>query len=514
MVGRLHTILAARPHVLALVVGSLLVAWVALIMSVDHLQFVVVAPVTKAGFEVFLALLRLFTALVLYLFPDETSRPRLRWVALGMLILGLGGIEFGYLVPLVDSAVGLNEVMYGSLIARTLASAAVAVGLVPERPPQCSLTVVGLVVGNFALLSALVVVASNQLPPLVLSEQLETVIAGDRQVMNGLTEWHWGLSLIPLVLSLVATIGAVRHPVTVLGWWLVLSTVLLAGSQLHALVWPTAYSSILTTASVLNLGNTLAIGTGAFFELRRVAAERAARLATEQEYAARLQDVSTLRADFSAMVAHELGSPIAAIRQAAELLATGPLDPLQARARSLIEKEVKVLTSLVADVQALATVESDAFAVQPRIVSLATLLSDAVASARTLPGNHPVALDIDADEQVLADPDRIGQVLRNLLSNAAKYSSPDTPITLRARSMPNQVWVEVVDQGDGIDPEDLEHIFAKFGRGRHGRHQAVTGLGLGLYLSQRIVQAHGGELTVCSKPGQGSVFAFPLEVAR
>src|SRR3712207_2585293 len=112
-----------RPRFLAVVVGGALVAWIVLIMTVDQLQFVVVAPTAKAGFEVFLALLRLFTAVVLFLFPDEVSRPCLRWVALGFLVLGIGGLGFGYLVPLLNDAVGLNEVMYGSLIARTLASA-------------------------------------------------------------------------------------------------------------------------------------------------------------------------------------------------------------------------------------------------------------------------------------------------------------------------------------------------------------------------------------------------------
>ena len=433
-------IAATRTRLLALVLGGVLITWIVLILSVDQLQFVVVAPTAKAGFEVFLALLRLFTALVLFLFPDDVSRPRLRWVALGFLILGLGGLGFGYLVPVLGGVVGLNEVMYGSLVARTLASAVMAVGLVPVRPPPSSPVTIGLVIGLFVLLSAIIVAVGPDLPPLVINENLEGAINGDRNAMDGLTSWHWGLSLVPLTLSLAAAVGAVRHPATALGWWLVVSTVLLAGSQVHALFWPSAFSPILTTASVLNLASTLAIGTGAFFEIRRVAAERAAGLATEQRYSAQLQELNGLRADFSAMVAHELGSPIAAIRQAAELLTTGPLDPLQARARALIDTEVNVLTFLVTDLQAVATIESDTFAVQPRRVPLATLLADAASFARTLPGNHPVQVQSVGNEDVLADPERINQVLRNLLSNAAKYSPADTPIQLRA-----------VSAGSGLD---------------------------------------------------------------
>ena len=72
----------------------------------------------------------------------------------------------------------------------------------------------------------------------------------------------------------------------------------------------------------------------------------------------------------------------------------------------------------------------------------------------------------------------------------------------------------MVDHGFGIDPDDLPHIFEKFGRGRDQRTRKVTGVGLGLYLSRRIVQAHGTELTVHSTPGAGSAFGFDLEVAR
>jgi len=118
-------------------------------------------------------------------------------------------------------------------------------------------------------------------------------------------------------------------------------------------------------------------------------------------------------------------------------------------------------------------------------------------------------------ERVLADRDRIGQVLRNLLCNAAKYSPEGTRISLRAASAGGgRVRIEVADCGPGIHPDDLERIFEKFGRGRNGKDGRVTGAGLGLYLSRRIVRAHGSDLTVRTGPGAGSVFAFELEDVR
>ena len=112
---------------------------------------------------------------------------------------------------------------------------------------------------------------------------------------------------------------------------------------------------------------------------------------------------------------------------------------------------------------------------------------------------------------VLVDRERIAQVLHNLLSNAAKYSPPGTPISIRAIPEKSRVRIEIEDQGFGIDPEDLTRIFGKFGRGRDTSGRRIPGLGLGLYLSRRIVRLHGSELTVVSTQGAGTVFEFGLE---
>ena len=213
------------------------------------------------------------------------------------------------------------------------------------------------------------------------------------------------------------------------------------------------------------------------------------------------------------MVAHELGSPLLAIRGFADMLSTGRLNAdTQTQVIDAIRAEVHMLNALVADVQTSAAVERDDFAVHLRLVAVRVLLNDAVASAKTLSGQHPIEVMLPYDQIVLADPERIGQVLRNLLGNAAKYTPAESPIILRATLQGTYMQIEVIDEGPGIHPDDMSRIFEKFGRGHNTLNQMSAGAGLGLYLSRRIVQAHGSDLAVTSVLGRGAAFSFLLEV--
>jgi PAS domain S-box-containing protein len=231
----------------------------------------------------------------------------------------------------------------------------------------------------------------------------------------------------------------------------------------------------------------------------------------------RLEELAVLKADFTAMVAHELDTPLAVIRGYADMLATGELEFIeQARALDRVQAETDVLEALVSDVRSAAAVEREDFAIEPQQVALGELLRDAAAFVETIPGKHRLVTEGATDGWVLADPHRIGQVLRNLLSNAAKYSPDGAPIELRTApgAAPGRVRIEVADRGAGIHPDDTARIFEKFGRGRDGGGRKVAGTGLGLYLSRRILQAHGSELTLDSEPGGGSVFGFELRAGR
>jgi signal transduction histidine kinase len=299
---------------------------------------------------------------------------------------------------------------------------------------------------------------------------------------------------------------------------LLFAVVLLAGSVLHDYLWPSAYGGgLLTTADALNLAFAVVVAIGGVSELRRVASERARLLATERERVARLDELNSLRSDFSAMVAHELENPIAAVRKLNEMLsAQGQDTGVRDYATAATERELDALANLVSDVRTVAVVEREGFAIEAHPLPLEKLLADAEAYARTLPADQPfrqVREDgLEVEGSVLADQERIGQVLRNLLSNAAKYSPEGAPIELRVFGKKGRVRLEVADRGPGVHPEDVTRIFEKFGRGRDRGGRKAPGVGLGLYLSQRIVRGHGSELTVQTRPGGGSVFGFELAV--
>jgi two-component system sensor histidine kinase KdpD len=146
-------------------------------------------------------------------------------------------------------------------------------------------------------------------------------------------------------------------------------------------------------------------------------------------------------------------------------------------------------------------------------VSLAVLLDGAAVFAQTALRDHAFSLSSDPDVQVWCDPERISQVLGNLLENAGKHTPPGTPVSLAATRQGNRVRFEVTNQGPPIPPHELALIFEKFARGRAAADSRTAGAGLGLYLSRRIVEDHGGELSVKSSAEHGTIFGFELRVA-
>ena len=287
--------------------------------------------------------------------------------------------------------------------------------------------------------------------------------------------------------------------------------ILSAGAQLHSMFRPSMYTSIITTTSVLRFGLTAVIITGGIIELRYISVERAALLADEQQRVRQLEELTALKRDFSSIVAHELATPLAAIANLAHMISLGGISStMQQSAASRIEGETRILQLLVRDIQESADVEREDFTVRTRPIALDTLLEDAQAYARTVQVNHPLTVEIPSGITVAADSKRIGQVIRNLLNNAVRHTPAGTPITLRAVPLDREVRIEVTDRGPGIDPADRARIMEKFGR---GPSPLGDGRGLGLYLSQRILEAHGTRLTIESEPGHGARFSFVLKEA-
>lgn len=249
---------------------------------------------------------------------------------------------------------------------------------------------------------------------------------------------------------------------------------------------------------------------------RAAAAREIDRLIAEQrDQLERLHGLAELKADFTAMVVHEFGNPLAALRRLNEMMRFEGLDP---EARTFVlestRTELGVLETLVADVSATVAVEREDFRIELHAVPIATLADQAETFGRSVSGNHVFSVAVDpelAGRSVRADSDRIAQVIRNLVSNATKYSSAGSAIGVAMRvTGPGVVRIEVADEGRGISPADLERIFDKFGRADGAGGSRVPGVGLGLYICRRLVLSHGSDLTVRSDVGKGSVFGFDL----
>lgn len=506
------------------VVAIAVVLWAILNLANGWVGFAAVVPIGfRGGGEAAISLARLFAALVLILVAADTASERVRWVASGFVVLGLGQLVFGYIAPIVEDTADLNDSLYQMILVRGVAAGLFVIGLVPRIVPRFTVrTALG--VGVFCVVASAgywLLGRMDAIPALVSIDSLERAMRYEIAPMRWLTPWHWAMAALPLGLTAIAAVGAVhRHQEGVFRTWFPLSVILLAGSELHDAFWPSTYNSILmNTADVLRLAMAAVVVIGGTMELRRIASERTALLAAERERNRRLAELETLRADFTAMVAHELGHPLTAIRRLSEMLVRAE-DEASLRKRGLesILRETREIDRLVDDIQVAAAIERDDFKAALRPVSLRELLRDAedAAVAHNAERRPIVTMDdLDEGTLVMADPDRIGQVLRNLLCNAAKYSPDDAPIALRARpSCDHHVQIEVIDRGPGIAPEDRARIFEKFGRGREGTGRGEPGVGLGLYLSRRIVRAHGSDIDVCSGPGGGSIFSFELEVVE
>lgn len=513
-----------RVSVAAVALAVFIVIWAIVTLAIERLEFAMLVSNELQGSEVMASgLAQLFAALVLGLFLTEGAGRSLRWVSAGLVALGLGHLVFGYIEPMVQGAAAdLNEAFYESMVAQIFACSLFVVGLFPGIPRYLARVAV---VAPLTLIAGYLIVfevleGEEWMPFLVRVESPEKAIEFST-TFGWLTAWHWALATIPLLLAITATVGAFRQRRRGrLQGWLLIVVVLLAGSILHDYLWPSSYGGdVLTTADMLQLALAMVAAVGGVVELRRIAMERTALLTTERERTRRLHELNAMRADFSAMIAHELGGPLTAIHKLNEILGDERANT-EAReyAVSAIEGEVEVLNALVKDVRAAAAVEREDFEVEPCSLPLGELLADAGSYASLLSGGHPVGVELRGalleNELVWADRKRVGQVLRNILSNAAKYSPDGTPIEIRAARRAGRIRIEVADNGPGIHPEDVSRIFEKFGRGRDRQGKKVAGAGLGLYLSQRIIRAHGGDLMVKTKPGKGSIFSFDLELAK
>ncbi len=212
------------------------------------------------------------------------------------------------------------------------------------------------------------------------------------------------------------------------------------------------------------------------------------------------------------VVSHDLKSPLSTIVMSAALLRDAALPHKASRAVDTIERAAGTMTRLIGDLVDIERIELDRLRVETRPQGVSSLLADAAALLEPLTAAKEISLHVGSDDvpsslRVLCDRDRVMQVFSNLVGNALKFAPRGSRIEVRAEPGEGLVRFAVSDQGPGIAPDALPHVFDRFWQGDESTH---LGLGLGLAIAKGIVEAHGGAIGVESEPGRGATFHFTL----
>ncbi|MCD6672574.1 MAG: phosphate regulon sensor histidine kinase PhoR [Burkholderiaceae bacterium] len=226
--------------------------------------------------------------------------------------------------------------------------------------------------------------------------------------------------------------------------------------------------------------------------------------------------LDAMRSDFVANVSHEIRTPVTVIAGFAETLLTLDLDADKRREylESILEQS-RTMQRLVDDLLTISSLESDTQALDDETVDLASLLQRMVDEARTISaGRHEISLVLDGPRRVLASAGELESAVRNLLTNAIRYTPDGGRIAVDWRVQDAEGRISVRDTGIGIAPEHLPRLAERFYRVDRGRSRATGGTGLGLAIVKRIMARHQGHLRFDSAPGRGSTFVLCLPAAR
>jgi signal transduction histidine kinase len=232
------------------------------------------------------------------------------------------------------------------------------------------------------------------------------------------------------------------------------------------------------------------------------------------EMAEHLHRAEELRRNMTADIAHELRTPLSVIRGNLEAIADGVFPPTKENVSS-IHREAVLLSRLVDDLQELALAEAGQLRIEPEMTDVSSLIERVVTNVakRARSEGKSLVTDLAPDLPLVSvDPQRIGQVISNLVDNALRHSPEGSTVTVKASRAAEGVQVDVADQGLGLSPEELSLVFERFYRGDKTRSRATGGPGLGLAIVKQLVEAHGGRVWVESTEGQGATFSFVLPI--
>jgi signal transduction histidine kinase/CheY-like chemotaxis protein len=226
-------------------------------------------------------------------------------------------------------------------------------------------------------------------------------------------------------------------------------------------------------------------------------------------------EIDRMKSDFVSIVSHELRTPLTSVKGYLDLVlmgAAGPTTKQQDSFLRIARDNAERLHTLVSDLLDISRIESGRMELDVQVVSLARIAEQVTSGLRKEFEDRGLTLLLDVPSdlpEIFGDPDRIAQILMNLLSNAYKYTNQGGAV-LKARTIKDALEVTVSDTGVGISAEDQEELFTPFFRAEDKTVRQQTGTGLGLSITKSLIELHGGEIGVKSEPGMGSTFTFTL----
>jgi signal transduction histidine kinase len=243
-------------------------------------------------------------------------------------------------------------------------------------------------------------------------------------------------------------------------------------------------------------------------------------MANSLERDARERDrVERMKDDFVLTVSHELRTPVTVVKGFAEMLTEQRkgLNSTQYEAAEVIAESATQLQKMINDLLDLARSDAGKLRIEAKPTSVRSLAQRVGRQMRPHFEERDQRFTVSVEKDlpdVDADPDRINQVLANLLSNANKYAPEGSDVKLAATQVGEEIEFAVTDNGPGLGEEELDHVFDRFWRAESGETQSVGGTGLGLAIAKSLVELHGGAITATSVPGEGATFRFVLPIAK
>jgi signal transduction histidine kinase len=290
---------------------------------------------------------------------------------------------------------------------------------------------------------------------------------------------------------------------------------------------PRGVAGITAMVAIINIASGLLEGTPLDITLLYtsgllIAAFLAVALARQRQVTARYARIAEQQAQesdlarqrlqqFLAMVAHDLRNPLAALFGALQVLERPELPPLSARQQQVLGLSMSSAASMIRlldDLRDASRIGTGHFTLRKSQTDLAEIVRRVAELQQPLAPAHRLIIEMPEHLEGMWDGERLNQLLANLISNAVKYSPAGGAVRISACGKPAEACISVADQGIGLDASEMQRLFQPFTRIIHAPD--IEGLGLGLYISKAIVEAHGGRIWVESTRGQGSAFKIAL----